>query len=64
MAKFVLVSGAWQGGWCWQRVFPHLRAGDHEVYTPTLTGRGERAYLLDCVTGLETHVQDVLGLIE
>jgi pimeloyl-ACP methyl ester carboxylesterase len=64
MATFVLVHGGWQGGWSWRRVVPHLRASGHEVYTPTLTGLGERAHLLGCVDGLDTHVKDVLGLIE
>jgi pimeloyl-ACP methyl ester carboxylesterase len=64
MATFVLVHGGWQGGWSWRRVVPHLRAGGHAVYTPTLTGLGERAHLLGCVDGLDTHVHDVIGLIE
>ena len=64
MATFVLVHGGWQGGWSWRRVVPHLRASGHEVYTPTLTGLGERAHLLGCVDGLDTHVKDVLGLID
>lgn len=38
MATFVLVHGAWHGGWCWSRVSPSLRAAGHEVFTPTLTG--------------------------
>ena len=63
MATFVLVHGGWQGGWSWRRVVPHLRAGGHEVYTPTLTGLGDRAHLLGCVEGLDTHVNDVLEVI-
>jgi pimeloyl-ACP methyl ester carboxylesterase len=64
MATFLLVHGGWQGGWSWRRVVPHLRARGYEVYTPTLTGLGERAHLLGCVEGLDTHVHDVLGVIE
>jgi pimeloyl-ACP methyl ester carboxylesterase len=64
MATFVLVHGAWLGGWCWQRVTPHLRAAGHEVYTPTLTGLGERAHLLSREVSLDTHVQDILGVLE
>jgi hypothetical protein len=45
MATYVLVHGAWHGGWCWQRVTPLLRAAGHEVFTPTLTGLGERSHL-------------------
>ena len=43
MAAFVLVHGAWLGGWCYKRVARHLRRAGHDVYTPTLTGLGERA---------------------
>jgi len=62
--EFVLVHGGWQGGWSWRRVVPHLRASGHEVFTPTLSGLGERAHLLGCVARLDTHVKDVLGVIE
>jgi len=43
---FVLVHGAWHGGWCWCRVADRLRARGDIVFTPTLTGLGERAHLL------------------
>ena len=42
-ATFVLVHGAWHGGWCYARVAALLRARGHTVFTPTLTGQGERA---------------------
>ena len=45
MATFVLVQGGWGGGWQWRFVAPLLRAAGHEVYTPTLTGLGERHHL-------------------
>jgi pimeloyl-ACP methyl ester carboxylesterase len=61
---FVLVHGAWHGGWCWQRVAPLLRAAGHEAYAPTLTGLGERAHLADHKIDLETHVADIAGLLE
>jgi pimeloyl-ACP methyl ester carboxylesterase len=61
---FVLVHGACHGGWCWRRVAPLLRAAGHEVFTPTLTGFGERAHLLGPGVGPETLVQDVVGVIE
>jgi pimeloyl-ACP methyl ester carboxylesterase len=64
MATFVLVHGAWHGGWCWDRVAPLLRAAGHEVHAPTLTGLSERAHLVSPLVGLETHVQDVLGLVD
>ncbi|AWF81990.1 alpha/beta hydrolase [Microbulbifer sp. A4B17] len=63
MTTFVLVHGAWQGGWCWKRVAAVLRRAGHEVFTPTLTGLGERAHLFDEKIDLDTHIQDVLGVI-
>ena len=62
-APFVLVHGAWHGGWCWQRLAPLLRATGHEVYTPTLTGLGERAHLLAPTIDLTTHIDDVLAVL-
>jgi len=59
MATFVLVHGGGYGGWCWQRLTPLLRSGGHEVYTPTLTGLGGRAYLLGPEVDLDTHIEDV-----
>ena len=63
MATFLLIHGAWFGGWIWKRVTPLLRAAGHEVYTPTLTGLGERAHLARPEVSLHTHVQDVLGVL-
>jgi pimeloyl-ACP methyl ester carboxylesterase len=63
MSTFVLVHGAWHGGWCWGRVRRSLIAAGHEVYTPTLTGLGERAHLLSREIGLETHIADLLGVL-
>jgi pimeloyl-ACP methyl ester carboxylesterase len=61
---FVLVHGAWHGGWCWRDVRALLEARGARVFTPTLTGLGERAHLRDPVPSLSTHIQDVLGLID
>jgi pimeloyl-ACP methyl ester carboxylesterase len=63
MATFLLIHGAWFGGWIWKRVTPLLRAAGHEVLTPTLTGLGERAHLARPEVSLHTHVQDVLGVL-
>ena len=63
MATYVLVHGGWHGGWCWKKVTPLLRAAGHDVYAPTLTGLGERVHLLTPAVGLETHVEDVLGVL-
>ena len=61
---YVLVHGAWHGGWCWQRVTPLLRAKGHDVFTPTLTGLGDRAHLARPDVGLDTHIQDVVAMME
>ncbi len=60
----VLVHGAWHGGWCWKKLTPLLTAAGHRVYTPTLTGLGERAHLAGPQVNLETHTQDILALLE
>jgi len=62
--NFVLVHGAWQGNWVWERVADKLRAAGHRVYAPSLTGLGERAHLAGPEVDLATHVADVLGVIE
>jgi pimeloyl-ACP methyl ester carboxylesterase len=59
---FVLVHGAWHGGWCYARVAALLRGRGHAVFTPTLTGQGERAHLLNGSINLSTHIEDVLGV--
>src|SRR4029434_2852764 len=64
IGTYVLVHGAWHGGCCWARVARLLRDAGHEVYTPTLTGLGERAHLARPETDLETHVQDVAAVLE
>jgi pimeloyl-ACP methyl ester carboxylesterase len=61
---FVLVHGGWHGGWCWRRVADRLRALGHTVFTPTLTGLGERAHLLDDSVSVATWVADITGVIE
>ncbi len=61
---FVLVHGAWHGGWCWRRVADRLRRDGHAVFTPTLTGLGERAHLLAPGINLATHVADVVNLLK
>ena len=60
---FVLVHGAWHGGWCWRRVADRLRREGHQVFTPTLTGVGERAHLIGCDISLATHIADVVNVI-
>jgi pimeloyl-ACP methyl ester carboxylesterase len=61
---FVLVHGAWHGGWCWRRVADRLEAAGARVLTPTLTGCGERAHLMGPGIGLDTHIRDVVAVME
>ena len=60
---FVLVHGAWHGGWCWRRVADRLRRYGHAVFTPTLTGLGERSHLLRPGIDLATHVADIVSVL-
>jgi pimeloyl-ACP methyl ester carboxylesterase len=62
MSTFVIVHGAFGGGWEWRGVAALLRDRGHEVFTPSLTGFGERVHLATPDTGLETHIQDVLNV--
>ncbi|MDT8911414.1 alpha/beta hydrolase [Amycolatopsis sp. PS_44_ISF1] len=64
VSTFLLVHGAWHGGWCWERVIPRLESAGHRVLAPSLTGYGDQAHLLGPEVGLETHVDDVVTLIE
>jgi pimeloyl-ACP methyl ester carboxylesterase len=61
---FVLVHGAWHGGWCWSRVADRLRAAGHQVFTPTQTGLGERKHLLSKDITLDTFTKDIVNVIE
>jgi pimeloyl-ACP methyl ester carboxylesterase len=64
MATYVLVGGAWLGGWCWKPIARHLRDQGHDAYPLTLTGLGERVHLASPQVDLETHITDVVNLIE
>jgi pimeloyl-ACP methyl ester carboxylesterase len=64
MYTFVLVHGAWHGGWCWRRVADRLRGGGHAVFTPTLTGLGERSHLMRAGIDLKTHITDVVNVMK
>ena len=61
---YVLVHGAWHGGWVWRDVAPALRAMGHIVTTPTMTGLGERKHLARPDIDLDLHVQDIVAHIE
>jgi pimeloyl-ACP methyl ester carboxylesterase len=65
VSVFVIVHGAWGGGWEWSAVARLLRDRAHEVFSPTLTGMGERAHVGRYEhVGLTTHVQDVVAVLE
>lgn len=63
MATYVLVHGGAHGGWCYQSVARLLRGAGHDVYTPTLTGLGERAHLLRPDIDLDFHINDIVQVL-
>jgi pimeloyl-ACP methyl ester carboxylesterase len=63
MATFVLVHGAWAGGWAWRHVARLLRENGHDVHTPTLSGLGERVHLATPAIDLETHILDIVNVL-
>jgi pimeloyl-ACP methyl ester carboxylesterase len=63
MSTYVLVHGGGHGGWCYQRVARILQEHGHVVYTPTLTGLGERAHLLDDTVDLDRHIEDIVAVL-
>jgi pimeloyl-ACP methyl ester carboxylesterase len=64
MATFVLVPGSYHGGWCWKKVTPLLTNHNHIVYTPALTGLGERSHLLREDIDLSTQILDIIQVFE
>lgn len=64
MATFILVHGAWHGGWCWQKSVGALRGLGHEAHAPTLTGLGERSQLLSADIDADTHVLDIVNTLK
>ncbi len=64
MATFVLIPGGWHGGWYFQSLARQLRRAGHEAYPLTLTGLGERSHLLTSSVNLDTHIQDVIQVLE
>jgi pimeloyl-ACP methyl ester carboxylesterase len=61
---FVLVHGAWHGGWCWRRVADLLERQGHKVFAPTLTGLGERSHLMRAGIDVSTHVTDIVNVLK
>ena len=64
MAGFLVAHGAWSAGWAWKKMRPLLRERGHELFTPTHTGLGERAHLASPGIDLETHIADILGVLQ
>ncbi len=64
MASIVLAHGAWSAAWAWKKMRPLFRAAGHDFFSPTYTGLGERAHLARPEIDLETHIQDVLAVLE
>ncbi|CAN5416302.1 alpha/beta fold hydrolase [soil metagenome] len=63
MAAIVLVHGAWQGAWCWERVTPLLEQAGHRVESPTLRGSGDRASELSPEVTLDDHIDEVSEIV-
>jgi pimeloyl-ACP methyl ester carboxylesterase len=61
---FVLIHGAWHGGWCWRRIADILTANGHRVFTPSLTGLAERSHLLSTSINLDTHIADIVNVFQ
>jgi pimeloyl-ACP methyl ester carboxylesterase len=62
-ATIVIVHGAWVGGWRWRTVADLLRSRGHHVFTPTLTGLGERSHLTSPAVNVSLHARDVANVI-
>ena len=61
---FLVAHGAWSAGWCWKKMHPLMAAAGHRLITPTYTGLGEREHLANPSITLETHIEDMLGVIK
>src|SRR6185295_1250547 len=64
MATFVVAHGAWSAGWAWKKMRPLMRAAGHELWAPTYTGLGERVHLASADVSLDTHIQDIVAVLE
>ena len=60
---FLLIHGAWHGGWVWNEISEILRYQRYSVSTPTLTGLGEKKHLLSSKITIETFIEDVVNHI-
>lgn len=64
MATFLVAHGAWSAGWAWKKMHPLMQARGHRLITPTYTGLGERAHLARPDLDLESHIEDMLGVLK
>jgi pimeloyl-ACP methyl ester carboxylesterase len=64
LSTFVVAHGAWSAGWAWKKMHPLMCARGHSLITPTYTGLGERAHLARPDIDLETHIADIVGVLE
>jgi len=62
-STYVIVHGAWAGGWEWKNAGDLLQSHGHAVYRPTHTGQGERVHLASPDIDLDVHIQDVVNVI-
>jgi pimeloyl-ACP methyl ester carboxylesterase len=64
MASIVLAHGAWSAAWAWKKMRPLIRLAGHELFSPTYTGLGHRAHLAHPDIDLDTHIEDVVSVLE
>jgi pimeloyl-ACP methyl ester carboxylesterase len=64
MATFVVAHGAWSAGWAWKKMHPLMAERGHQLVTPTLTGVGDRSHLARPEIDLETHIADIVAVLE
>jgi pimeloyl-ACP methyl ester carboxylesterase len=64
LATFLVAHGAWSAGWAWKKMHPLLRERGHTLFTPTYTGLGERGHLAHEGIDLDTHIADMLAVLE
>jgi pimeloyl-ACP methyl ester carboxylesterase len=64
MAVFVVAHGAWSAGWVWKKMHPLMAGRGHTLVTPTYTGLGERAHLVRPDIDLDTHITDIMAVLE
>lgn len=64
MVDIVMVAAGWHGGWALTPIARELRAQGHQVFTPTLTGLGERSHLAHTAINLDTHIEDIVNVVQ